>query len=137
MSTPELDAADAGGSARAVYGAVFVGGMLGAVGRLGLGALLATGSLPWAVLLANLAGAFALGFLFERLREHRLQGSARWAFWGPGMLGAFTTFSALQLEAVDYIRAGNAWHGVLYLVMSIALGVPVAACGRWIAMRSR
>jgi len=137
VSTPELDAADAGGSARAIYGVVFVGGMLGAAGRLGLSALLATGSLPWAVLLANLAGAFALGFLFERLREHRIQGSTRWAFWGPGLLGAFTTFSALQLEAVDYMRAGNAWHGVLYLVMSIALGVPVAACGRWIAMRTR
>ena len=135
MSTRELDAADAGGTAGAIYGAVFVGGMLGAGARLGLSAVLATGSLPWSILLANLAGALALGFLFERLREHRLQGNARWAFWGPGLLGAFTTFSALQLEAVDYMRAGNAWHGVLYLVLSIALGVPVAACGRWIAMR--
>jgi len=135
VSAPELDAADAGGAAPAIYGAVFVGGMLGAAARLGLGAVFATGSLPWAILLANLVGAFALGFLFERLREHRLQSTTRWAFWGPGLLGAFTTFSALQLEAVDYMRAGNAWHGVLYLVISIALGVPVAACGRWIAMR--
>lgn len=135
MSTPELDAADTGGSAQSIYAAVFVGGMLGVAARLGLGAVLATGSLPWAILLANLAGAFALGVLFERLREHRLQGTTRWAFWGPGLLGAFTTFSALQLEAVDYMRAGNAWQGVLYLVLSIALGVPVAACGRWIAMR--
>ena len=135
MSTPELDAADARGTAGAIYGAVFVGGMLGAAARLGLSAILATGSLPWSILLANLAGAFALGFLFERLREHRLQENARWAFWGPGLLGAFTTFSALQLEAIDYMRAGNAWHGVLYLVLSISLGVPVAAFGRWIAMR--
>lgn len=111
--------------------------MFGAGARLGLGALLATGSLPWAVLLANLVGAFALGFLFERLREHRLQSTAHWAFWGPGLLGAFTTFSALQVEAVDYMRAGNAWHGVLYLVISLALGVPVAACGRWLAVRAR
>ena len=135
MSTPELDAADARGTAGAIYGAVFVGGMLGAAARLGLSAILATGSLPWSILLANLAGALALGFLFERLREHRLQGNARWASWGRGLLGDFTKFSALQLEAVDYMRAGNAWHGVLYLVLSITLGVPVAACGRWIAMR--
>ena len=39
------------------------------------------------------------------LREplHRLARRRTWAFWGPGFLGAFTTFSALALIAVEIV----------------------------------
>ncbi len=137
MSIPSFDAADVDDRLRRLYLAVFFGGMVGAAARLGLTAALPSGTIVWGVLVANLFGALALGILFEAMREHRLGGTSRWAFWGPGALGAFTTFSALQMEAADLMRGGDLWRGVLYLVASIALGVPLAALGRWLVVRVR
>ena len=117
------DAADVGAPLRASLAAVLLGGMLGGAARM---ALTAAAPDPWAVLAANLAGAFALGVLFERLAAHRLARRRTWAFWGPGFMGAFTTFSALALIAVDR----DVVYGALYLLASIGLGVPLAAIGR-------
>ena len=119
MSLRRLDPADAGGA----LPAVLLGGMVGGAARIGL-MLVAPDAT--AILLANLAGAFALGVLFERLAEHRLGRTSTWAFWGPGCLGAFTTFSALALIGVE----GGVSRGGLYLLASIGLGVPLAALGR-------
>lgn len=130
MNLPVDDAADAGAPLRHALPIVFVGGTLGTAARILLAESLPHGAFAWGILLANLAGAFALGFLYERLQEHRLRRADRWALWGPGFLGAFTTFSALQFEAVDAMRAGDWWHGILYLVATIGLGVPLAALGR-------
>lgn len=130
MSTVPRDAGDAGGPLRHSLPIVFVGGMLGTALRIGLAEALPQGAAAWGVLLANLAGAFLLGLLFELLHEHRLRRADRWALWGPGFLGALTTFSALQLEAVDAMRAGDWQYGVVYLAATIGLGVPLAALGR-------
>jgi CrcB protein len=104
--------------------AVFAGGVIGTGCRL---VLLEGLPVPAAILLGNLGGAFLLGFLFEKVRK---RGDRLWAFAGPGLLGALTTFSALQLEAADAVRIGDWQYGVLYLVASIGLGVPLAALGR-------
>ena len=130
MSSEVRDAGEAGEPLRHSLPIVFVGGMLGTAVRIGLSEALPHGAFAWGILVANLVGAFMLGFLFERLQEHRLRGARRWALWGPGFLGAFTTFSALQFEAVDAMRAGDWQHGVLYLLATIGLGVPLAAIGR-------
>ena len=130
MSAEVRDAGEAGEPLRHALPTVFVGGMLGTALRIALTEALPHGVFAWGVLIANLVGAFLLGVLFERLQEHRLRRSGVWALWGPGFLGAFTTFSALQFEAVDAMRAGDWWHGVLYLLATIGLGVPLAALGR-------
>ena len=56
------------------------------------------------------------------------------AFWlragiGPGLLGSFTTFSAL-VASVDQLARGGL-HGVwlAYLVLSVLLGLGAAAAG--------
>ena len=130
MSYEVRDAGEAGEPLRHSLPVVFVGGMLGTAARIGLSEALPHGAFAWGILVANLVGAFMLGVLFERLQEHRLRRADRWALWGPGFLGAFTTFSALQFEAVDAIRSGDWQHGVLYLLATIGLGVPLAALGR-------
>ena len=130
MSYEVRDAGEAGSPLRHSLPIVFVGGMLVTAVRIGLSEALPHGAFAWGILVANLVGAFMLGLLFERLQEHRLRRADRWALWGPGFLGAFTTFSALQFEAVDAMRAGDWQHGVLYLVATIGLGVPLAAVGR-------
>lgn len=129
MSPEVQDAADVRGPLRLSLVHVLLGGMLGGAARV---ALLATPGLEtrWAVLAANLLGALALGILFERLAEHRLRRSATWAFWGPGVLGAFTTFSAMALLIADPLRDGDAVGACSYVAASLLLGWACAALGR-------
>jgi CrcB protein len=130
VSTPPHDAADVAAPLRLALPVVFLGGMAGTAVRVGVTELLPTGAYAWGLLAVNVLGALLLGLLFERLQEHRLARGRRWALWGPGFLGALTTFSALQLEVVDAMRDGDWKYGVLYLVATICLGLPAAALGR-------
>ncbi len=120
------DAADAAPGRHALV-LVLVGGMAGTALRLGVDAALAP---PWATLAVNLVGALVLGFLFERLVDARRLRGGLWSALGPGLCGALTTFSALQLEAVELMRDGS-WKGAaLYLAATVCLGLPLAALGR-------
>jgi CrcB protein len=85
-------------------GLVLLGGAIGTAGREGLHLLLpAEGGIPWSVFLVNIVGAALLGALLAHLaavepetprrREVRL-------FVGTGILGGFTTYSALATDTV-------------------------------------
>lgn len=132
MSAAPRDPADATGPGGIAVAAAAIGGMVGTGLRLGLGEALSPAT---AVLVANLLGAFALGLLFSALHRRRRGGSAMWTLLGPGLLGAFTTFSALQLEVVEQLRDGYPLHAAGYLAVSVGLGVPLAAGGRWVGRR--
>jgi CrcB protein len=106
----------------ALLGAVAVGGMLGALARYGL--VLALPDLP-ATLAINVAGSFLLGVLVARRPD------GRWSrpFLGTGVLGGFTTFSALAVQTVD----ADLPTAVAYLVATLVLGVGAA----WLGLRLR
>jgi CrcB protein len=87
------------------------------------------GSVPWATLWINVVGSFVLALLTTvwMARPHT-------AFWlraglGPGLLGSFTTFSAVVFAVDQLARAGShiAWLG--YLVLSLLLGLAAAGAG--------
>ena len=83
---------------------VAVGGVVGSLARAALGVVLPhePGSWGWAVLLVNLVGATALCALLAQVpsREVRL-------LVGTGLLGGFTTFSGLTVDAVLLVEAGR------------------------------
>jgi CrcB protein len=115
-----------------VIGLVMLGGALGALLRHAIGAWLlarvGTG-LPWGTLAANLAGAFAAGFLVSWL-EQRGPAALYWrAFLVVGLLGALTTFSALMIECLLSARTGRVAAYSGYLVLSLAGGLVLVWLG--------
>ncbi|MGY4540269.1 CrcB protein [Arthrobacter sp. UYNi723] len=111
--------------------AVAVGGLAGTELRYGLGLAFpeSSGTMPWATLSINVAGSFVLATLTTVwiARPHT-------AFWlraglGPGLLGSFTTFSAVVFSIGHLARAGEHPVWIAYLGLSLLLGLGAAAGG--------
>lgn len=109
--------------------AVLVGGMLGTGLRLLADTLIPHGDtgFPTTTLLVNVAGSFALGLLVSRLWTR----AARWlkAGLGAGLIGSFTTFSAVMVSVVVQASHGLWLLAGVYLGLSLVLGFAAAALG--------
>jgi CrcB protein len=118
---------------------VFAGGCLGTAAREGIALSLPVPSgLPWAVLLVNLVGAFALGLLIGGLAARGTETPRRRdvrLFAGTGVLGGFTTYSALATDTVLLVETDPLW-GAAYALGSVAGGVALAGLGMLVARRA-
>lgn len=116
------------------YALVFLGGGLGSVLRFALGrwAVHAGWAATWGTLVTNVLACAALGYLaleFERGWDDR-----HWRlFLATGFCGGFSTFSTFSLEAVHLLQAGRPWAAVLYIGLSLALGLGLVGA---LALRS-
>lgn len=110
--------------------AVLVGGTLGTAARAAID-LATLDAHPWQTLGINVAGAFALGLLVARVWPT----APDWlrAGLGTGLLGGFTTFSALALVVAQQPDATT----LAYLAASIVLGVAAAWAGLRLGGRRR
>jgi CrcB protein len=109
--------------------AVFLGGSAGTAARMALGTLIPNtdSTFPFSTLIINIVGSFTLGFLTARVWPK----APVWvrAALGPGVLGGFTTFSALIVAVVTITASGQAVLALLYLVATLLLGFGAAAAG--------
>ena len=118
-------------------GLVALGGALGTALRevLVLSVPAAPGTVPWTVLGINVVGAAALGLLLETLaRGGPDEGRRRdlRLLLGTGVLGGFTTYSALAVDTA--LLGGGAQAGSLPLALgygagSVVVGLLAAAAG--------
>jgi CrcB protein len=112
---------------------VALGGAIGTAGRLALGVVIPdAGSLPVAVFIANVVGAFLIGVLAARIgagRDLRV-------FLATGILGGFTTYSAFAVGTVQ-LWAHAPLLAALYAVLTLTLGVGAAVAGLRIARPRR
>lgn len=113
------------------WAAVAVGALAGTELRYGLGVLFpdAAGAIPWTTLAINVCGSFVLAALTTLWIAR-----PRTAFWlragiGPGLLGSFTTFSAVVFSIDQQARAGQHVTWLIYLALSLVLGLAAAAAG--------
>lgn len=107
--------------------AIFAGGTLGALARVGLaqGYPPAAATWPWTTFAVNLVGAWLLGWSVTRLSAH---GYAR-PFVGIGVCGALTTFATLQLELLRMLDAGRWALALAYAAASLAGGLGAVRLG--------
>jgi len=109
--------------------AVVVGGLVGTGLRLGLDELVPhrADEFPVSTFVINLVGAFVLGFLVARIWPV----APAWmkSGLGAGLMGSFTTFSALALGVVSLSESGQLLTAVAYLVVTLVAGLAAAFFG--------
>lgn len=109
---------------RRELGAIYAGGVIGALARVGLSEALPHGvdAWPWATFVANLVGAVLLGWFATRLGERLPPSAYRRPFLATGLCGALTTFSTLQLELFKMVDGGYLGLAVAYAAATIVGG---------------
>ena len=114
-----------------------IGGAAGAGLRYGVGRYAAFGgatAFPWATLFVNLAGSLLIGLLAGWLLDLGASGASGadrplWLFLAVGLLGGFTTFSALSLELFTLLGRGQTGQALLYAAGSLVAGLGLTAAG--------
>jgi CrcB protein len=113
------------------WAAVAAGGLIGTELRYGAGLVFpeTAGTIPWTTLVFNVVGSFVLADLTTVWIAR-----PKTAFWlraglGPGLLGSFTTFSAVVFVIDQQFRAGFHASWLAYLGLSLVLGLGAAAAG--------
>jgi CrcB protein len=111
--------------------AIFVGGAVGTMLRylLEVHHPIGPGGFPWPTLVVNLSGSFVIGLILP-LTEHV---SRRLPVVRPlfvvGLLGGWTTYSTLAVEATLLAKDGRAVTGLAYLAATVVGGVGLVMIG--------
>lgn len=118
------------------YVAVAMGGIVGCCARYGVSQAVQVfygRSFPLATLVINVSGCLAMGFLFYLTLERvSVSPSLRVAIL-TGVLGGFTTFSTFAMETLLLMEDGETAYAVLYVLLSVGLGVAAAFLGAYLA----
>jgi len=120
-------------------GAIYAGGVIGALGRVGLSEALPHGvdAWPWATFIVNMVGAALLGWFVTRLGELLPPSTYRRPFLGTGICGALTTFSTLQLELFKMLEGGYVGLAVAYIAATLIGGFACVHLGTVATRRAR
>jgi CrcB protein len=124
---------------RRELGAIFVGGFIGAVARVGLTQLIPAdpGTWPWATFIANMGGTFLLGYFATRLQERLPVSAYRRPLLGTGLCGALTTFSTVQVELLRMFDGGHLGIAAGYTAASLVGGLGAMRLSTGIVRRVR
>ena len=109
---------------------VLVGGAAGGSLRYLITQALPGEPVPWSVLAINALGAFVLAVLLARTTA-----GPTWVrpALGTGLLGGFTTFSAVSAAAV----VAGPWPGAAIVALGLASAVAGAAAGTAVGTRTK
>ena len=120
-----------------VLAAVLAGGFLGTLARYEVERAwpAARGGLPVATLAINTSGAFLLALLVAVLVARRHGGHLLRPFAATGVLGGWTTYSTLAVEAVTLVKVHHAGTAVGYLALSLVAGLAAAVAGMALGRR--
>ncbi len=117
---------------------VGLGGGVGAIGRWWVGRVVGEryhGGFPLGTFLINISGAFVIGYLtvILSLDWRDRYGTILQAGFLTGVLGGYTTFSSMQLDAAKLVEKRRAGLALSYLLLSVGTGLLAAWLGATLA----
>jgi CrcB protein len=108
---------------------VGLGGAVGSVLRYAAYLLLSTKHFPLATLAVNIVGSFIIGLVLAlSLKDEAFLNNWK-LFLATGICGGFTTFSAFSAENVALLQTGKYFIALIYIALSIILGIAAAWLG--------
>jgi fluoride exporter len=114
---------------------VLLGGAAGTGCRYSLSSLIYSRierpTFPYANLVINVSGSFAIGLLAELFDGRSLVSPTARAALLTGFLGGYTTFSSFSYETFSLIRDGEWFRATLNSVGSVLLGLAAV----WLGVR--
>jgi CrcB protein len=113
-------------------GLVVLGGAIGTLARYLLGQAVPPTGFPIVTMAINIVGAFALGLLLSTLAQRGDDSGRRRSLrllLGTGLLGGFTTYSALALDTVSLAGGADASNAAIDAVGTLVAGVLAAGIG--------
>ena len=106
---------------------IATGGFIGAICRYWFTILIKRKNryrFPLGTLLVNLIGSFLLGFLYGFTNDNNVR-----LLLGTGFLGAFTTFSTVNLETMQLLESKERFTAFIYLALTYIGGIVFAFAG--------
>jgi CrcB protein len=125
------------GLSAAVLVAIALGGALGTVARFVLDTAFSNSAthFPTTTLVINLSGSLLIGLLIPLVDNFSARAPLVRPFLIVGILGGWTTYSTLAVDAVVLAKDGHAGTSVLSLAATLIGGVALVVCGnalgRW------
>lgn len=117
---------------------VFVGGAVGTAIRLALGALVtAPDAAVLTTVTVDVTGAALLGVLYALTPAADARSARRRLLLGTGLLGGYTTYGTLVVDADGLVLAHDPLAGALTASVTVILGVVAAFVGERVATRAR
>lgn len=111
---------------------IFLGGGTGSVLRycvqLALHERIVPYNFPWATSTVNIVGSFLIGMFYALSARFNLATDIR-LLLTTGLCGGFTTFSTFSNDSLILLKQGLHGLFLLYVVLSVALGVAAAMLG--------
>lgn len=111
---------------------VALGGALGSVLRYGAGRVAITYFGPFTVLdtfFVNVTGSFGLGVFVTLTLDRASVTTPAWGFVAVGLLGGYTTFSTLSVEAIRLAESGEVLKAGLSVAGNFAFALLAAYLG--------
>lgn len=128
----------AGRAQAPVLAVVALGGGVGAAARYAASLWWPTpaGGFPWTTFWVNVSGCAVIGAFMVVVTELRAAHRLVRPFFGTGVLGGFTTFSAYAVDIRRLIDAGHARTGLAYLAATPLAALTAVWLASWATRRA-
>ncbi len=114
---------------------VFLGGGLGSVARYWISLKLNNfeNAIPYGTLLANILGSLLIGFILGYSSRTGLLTQNQSLLLATGFCGGFTTFSTFAYENHLYIKSGDYFGFLPYLVITFIFSIVAVFLGMYLS----
>lgn len=114
---------------------VFIGGGLGSIARYWLGLRLNNfeNAIPFGTLLANVLGSLIIGLIFGLSSKHGWMNENHSLLLATGFCGGFTTFSTFSYETHLYLKGGDYFGMLPYMLATFIFGIGAVFAGLYLA----